>query len=143
MPGMDQNEWQDMQRQIMAAALMGGGMGGQPGAYVQGGGQSASTMPAPTSGMPPTGPMLANAGQAPVSPYGQAFMANNTGGGGMLGTSPYQSIDPNAPAGANPGAAPGPMQGSNPFELQQAMARYAGMGPSWDGGGGGAEGGGR
>ncbi len=143
MPGMDQNEWQDMQRQIMAAALMGGGMGGQPGAYGQDGGQSASTMPAPTSGMPGSSQMMATTGQAPVSPAGQAFMGSNTGGMLDASPTPYMSVNPYAPVGSNPGAAPGPMQGSNPFELQQAMSRYAGMGPSWDGGGGGAEGGGR
>ncbi len=138
MPGMEQNDWQ----QMMAAALM----GSQPGGPYGQSGQSSSTMPGgstmstPASGMPGSSLASANTWAAPVSPYGQSYMANNMGGG-MLGTSPYQSINPNAPAGSDPSGAANPMQGANPFQLQQAMAGYPGISARfWDGGGGGAEG---
>ena len=46
-------------------------------------------------------------------------------GGGMLGSSPYQSINPNA---MQPGGMGGyPSGGANPNQLQQPYQSYAGM----------------
>lgn len=67
--------------------------------------------------------------QNPVTPYGQAAITGRpTVPGGMLGANPYQSINPNAPAGMPP------MGAQNPNQLQQPFAQYPGMQ-----GGGGAE----
>lgn len=99
-------------QQMMVQALM----GGQP-------------------GQPPSG-------QNPSTPYGQAFITGNptVPGGGMLGNSSYQTINPMSPQGGS--AMPGQ---PDPNQLQQSYQNYSGMTPypypmGQDGGGGGAEG---
>ncbi len=153
MPGYDSSDYNQM---LWNTLMMGWkppqqSAGGMPGA----GGASAT----PTSGMPgPAGStgMPATA-QNPVTPWGQSAITGNPTvpgngpGGGMLGTSPYTSINPNAaagsqPPGSNPSQAPSAFDpsGFDPYSLQQAMAQYPQLvtrpGGVWDGGGGGAEG---
>ncbi len=79
-------------------------------------------------------PGLFPSGQNPVTQAGMMGMTGNpTVPGGMLGTSPYQSIDPNAPASMV--GQMGQMGGQDPNQLMQPFAQY----PGRDGGGGGAE----
>ncbi len=131
MPGNDSSNYNEMLWQ----ALMAGGQKPQP--SVGGMAGAGQTMPATA--------------QNPTTQWGQSFMTGNPtvpGNGpdaGMLGTSPYQTVNPNAPAGTQ---APGtnPLQGYDPFTLLQGngMEAYPQLrrmaGNVWDGGGGGAEG---
>ncbi len=138
MPGYNTS---DEYNQLLAAILMGGGQNspyqaGKPSAAGMSGAGASGDM----SSMPPPPGMQ---GTGPVSQGGQSFVTNNMGG--MLANaapSPYQTINPMAPAGAQ--GPPNPLQGYDPFTLQQGMEAYPQMrgmpGGVWDGGGGGAEG---
>jgi hypothetical protein len=76
-------------------------------------------------------------GQNPVTQAGMMAMTGSpTVQGGMLGISPYQSIDPNAPASmVGQMGQMGQMGGQDQNQLMQPFAQY----PGRDGGGGGAE----
>lgn len=71
-------------------------------------------------------PGVMASGQNPTTAYGQSFITGNpTVPGGMLGASPYQTVNPMAPQMGGSMSGTGGM--ADPTQLMQPYQQYAGM----------------